>query len=90
MTVEFDKSFERSLRKLNDRTLKEKLMQVILKLEETDNLASVTNIKKLTGFKEYYRVRIGDYRLGIEALSRDKIRLIVIAHRKDIYSVFPK
>ena len=49
MTVEFDRSFERSLLKLNDRSLKEKLFQVIIKLEQAKDLASVRNIKKLSG-----------------------------------------
>lgn len=90
MTVEFDRSFERSLLKLNDRSLKEKLFQVIIKLEQAKDLASVRNIKKLSGYKGFYRIRIGDYRLGIESRSTDTVRLIVFAHRKDIYSVFPK
>ena len=37
----------------------------------------------------YYRYRLGDYRIGIEQISKSTIRLIIIAHRKDIYNIFP-
>lgn len=47
------------------------------------------NISKLSGYKKYYRVRIGDYRLGIELVDKDTILFIIIGHRKDFYRYFP-
>jgi mRNA interferase RelE/StbE len=32
---------------------------------EISNFAEITNIKKLQGYDNAYRIRIGDYRLGI-------------------------
>jgi mRNA interferase RelE/StbE len=49
----------------------------------------LASIKKLSGYKLYYRYRLGDYRIGIEQISKNTIRVIVIAHRKDVYDVFP-
>lgn len=89
MIVEFDKSFERSLEKLSNRSLFSKIEKVILNLEAANSLDDLRSIKKLTGFKVYYRYRFGDYRIGIERISENIIRLIVIAHRKDIYKIFP-
>ena len=89
MNVEFDHSFLKSLRKLKDVQLREKVEQLILSLEQTDSLSEISSVKRIVGFKSYYRVRIGDYRLGLEKLSTDSVRLIVIAHRKDIYDLFP-
>jgi mRNA interferase RelE/StbE len=89
MKVEFDHSFLKSLRKLKDVQLREKVEQLILSLERTDSLSKISSVQKIVGFKSYYRVRIGDYRLGLEKLSTDSVRLIVIAHRKDIYDLFP-
>jgi mRNA interferase RelE/StbE len=89
MIVEFDKSFEKSLDKLKDKSLYPKIEKVISILEKTNSLIELASIKKLSGYKVYYRYRLGDYRIGIEQISKNTIRVIVIAHRKDVYDVFP-
>lgn len=89
MIVEFDKSFEKSLDKLKEKSLFPKIEKVISLLEKTSSLNELASIKKLSGYKVYYRYRLGDYRIGIEQISKNTIRLIVIAHRKDVYGVFP-
>ena len=58
MIVEFDKSFEKSLDKLRDKSLFPKIEKIIAALESIDSLNDHTNIKKLTGFKVYYRYRL--------------------------------
>ena len=89
MIVEFDKSFEKSLIKLKDKAMFPKIEKVIAILEKTSSLNELASIKKLNGYKMYYRYRLGDYRIGIEQISKSTIRLIIIAHRKDIYNIFP-
>jgi mRNA interferase RelE/StbE len=46
--------------------------------------------KKIEGYETYYRIRIGDYRLGMEAISGREVVLLRFLHRKDIYRYFPK
>jgi mRNA interferase RelE/StbE len=89
MIVEFDKSFDKSLDKLKDKSLYPKIEKVISILEKTNSLIELASIKKLCGYKVYYRYRLGDYRIGIEQISKNTIRLIIIAHRKDVFDVFP-
>ena len=89
MIVEFDKSFDKSLDKLKDKSLYPKIEKAISILEKTNSLIELAGIKKLSWYKVYYRYRLGDYRIGIEQISKNTIRLIVIAHRKDVYDVFP-
>ena len=89
MIVEFDKSFSKSLDKVKDSTTLQRTEKTILKLERANSLKDVKNLKKLSGFSNYYRIRIGDYRIGIEQIDKRTIRLIIIAHRKDIYKKFP-
>ncbi len=89
MIVEFDKSFFKSLSNLRDQKLLLKLEKTIIGLEKVDSLQEVSNLRKLTGFKDYFRIRVGDYRLGFELINSETIRMIVIAHRKDIYKIFP-
>lgn len=68
MIVEFDKSFLRYLNKIKDVDLHHKIASIIYKLEEADVLSDVKEVSKLTGFRNYYKIRIGDYRLGFEKL----------------------
>ena len=89
MEIIFDKSFNKSLNKINDRDVKAKIVDIILEVEAAGTLAQITNIKKMQGFKTFYRIRIGDYRLGIELESSNALRFIIVLHRKDIYKKFP-
>ncbi len=90
MIVEFDRSFSKSLDRVKDILILKRIESVIIQIEQAPSLSKVTNIRKLTGYKDYYRIRIGDYRLGFEQINNFTVRLIVIAHRKDIYRIFPK
>lgn len=90
MKVEFDKSFEKWLSRISDKSLLGKIESVIIQLESAQSLDQILNVKKLTGFKNYFRVQIGSYRLGFELVHKSTIRLIIIADRKDIYKRFPK
>lgn len=60
MNVIFDMSFSKSLNKLNDKEIRGKIEQVIIKVESADSLTQITNLKKMQGFKAYYRIRVGD------------------------------
>lgn len=47
MNVEFDKSFEKWLSKINDKSLLRKIEKVILQMEAVQSLNQVPNIKKI-------------------------------------------
>ena len=49
----------------------------------------MNDVRKIQGYDEYYRIRIGDYRLGIK-VKEDSIEMLRCLHRKDIYKDFPK
>ena len=89
MIVQFDRSFVRSLSKISDQSTLHKTEKIILLLEGAQSPLEVPHTKKLSGFKNYYRVRIGEFRLGFEKVSDHTIRLIILAHRKEIYKYFP-
>ncbi len=89
MIIEFDKSFEKSLEKTRNKSLFHKIEKVIIEFEHANSLTNLPNVKKLTGYKYYYRVRIGEYRLGFEKIAENTLRFIIVTHRKDIYKSFP-
>jgi mRNA interferase RelE/StbE len=61
MIIEFDRSFKKSLDQLQDKSLFKKIEALINSLEASNSLSEIPNIKKLSGYKTYYRVRTGDY-----------------------------
>ncbi len=46
------------------------------------------NIEKMTGYKNYYKVQLGDYRIGI-LKNKNTIELHRVSNRKEIYIIFP-
>ena len=70
MIVEFDKSFSKSLDRIKDSTILRRIETTLLKLEEAESLQDLKNLKKLSGFKNYYRIRLGNYRIGIEQIDK--------------------
>ena len=89
MKIEFDKSFEKSLRRIHNPIIFRRLKRIIIQIENSPSLSELPNIKKLTGFSSYYRIRIGDYRVGFELIDNSTVKFIIIAHRKDIYNIHP-
>lgn len=88
MIVHFEKSFLKDIKKLNDTTIASKLKTIIKNFEEIDSMNNLQNIKKLKGHSLYYRLKIGNYRLGFK-VEGNKIEIIRFLHRKDIYRLFP-
>lgn len=89
MNLKFDKSFLKSIEKIKDASLKQKIENAIGEVESAKDLNDVKQLKKLKGYKSYYRIKIGDYRVGIEVEQSDVVTFIVVAHRKEIYRRFP-
>ncbi len=88
MKALFEKSFGRDLKKIKDKRLLRQAQEAIEQVESASSLNDVPNLKKLQGFDTYYRIRVGDYRIGIE-LSEGKVIFVCVLNRKDIYRYFP-
>jgi mRNA interferase RelE/StbE len=88
MKVEFRKTFEKDLRKLRDRSLLGKVKTIIETVEAAQTLEQVSNLKKLKGEDGYFRIRLGDYRIGL-FLQEDTILFVRMMHRREFYRYFP-
>jgi len=89
MIVKIDKAFEKDTDKIKDKRILFKIVDVIEKVREADDIISIKNIKKLKGSNKFYRIRIGDFRIGL-IIDNDIVEFIRCLHRKDIYKYFPK
>lgn len=87
MNVEFRESFVKDLDN-RDTAVLQRLRKVIERLEQANSLQGIPNIKRMKGANVYYRVRVGDYRLGLKLDGR-KLIAVRFLHRKEIYRYFP-
>jgi len=82
--VVFEDGFAKELQKLRDNRLLAKIRAIILECKEADSLTEIRNLKKLQGYDTFYRIRVGDYRIGIEFSANERV-FTRILHRKEIY-----
>ena len=88
MKVEYLKGFKKDLLGLTNKQLNVSIKKLIGDLESAESISIIKNIKKLKGHNYAYRIRIGDYRIGV-FYEGETVELARLAHRKDIYKVFP-
>jgi len=88
LKIEFKRSFVRDLKRVRDETLKERVRNTLERVEEAQSLHEVENVKKLRGGDRYYRIGLGDYRLGL-MLEGDTVVFVRFLHRKDVFRYFP-
>lgn len=88
MNVEFRRSFVRDLEKIKDSRLTHRVREVIIAVEGAQALAEIANVRKLRHGESHYRIRVGDYRVGI-ALEGETVVFVRFLHRKDLYRYFP-
>lgn len=88
MIVSFKKSFLKDIKKLKNRNLKDSIAECVLQVESASSVQNIKNLKKLSGYDVYYRIRVGDYRIGLK-IEDESVFFVVIEHRKDIYKIFP-
>jgi mRNA interferase RelE/StbE len=86
--VLYEKSFARDLKKIKDKRLLRQVQKIIAQVESAASLQDLKDIKKLEGYQTYYRIRVGEYRIGIEVLEGQVI-FVCFLNRKDIYRYFP-
>lgn len=88
MKVAFKSSFTRDLKSVKDKDLKVDLKKLIESVEQVQSLHELPNLKKLKTGDHYFRIKLGDYRVGVW-VEHDTVNFVRFLHRKDIYRYFP-
>jgi len=88
MQIEITRKFGKQVDRCKDRKIRKNLFLIINNIFKAKNHSEIKNLKKLKGHKNIYRIRMGDYRIGI-VLKNDKIVLAAFDHRSEIYKYFP-
>jgi mRNA interferase RelE/StbE len=79
----------KDLKKLKKQAVYQQIYNLVFtSLLEAQSLQDLPNIKALVGTTNQYRIRVGDYRIGLE-LSEDMLEVVRVLHRKEFYRYFP-
>ena len=87
MKVDYSKDFEKSLKKISGKML-ESVCRVIKEVKAADDIKDITDCKKLIGYRNIYRIRIGDYRaifsFHVEIIN-DTVKFNYLVSRGEAY-----
>lgn len=89
MLVKIDKSFQKDVKKIKENNIIKRIAATIRHIQKAKNISDIRNLKKLAGSNNDFRIRIGDYRIGL-IISEDSVEFVRFLNRKDIYKYFPK
>ncbi len=89
MEYDISKQFEKTVYKLKDKTLKNRLLAIINKVAFAQSLEEIPNLTPMKGHSGFYRIKLGDYRVGI-SLENGIVWFLYFGKRdKSTYKNFP-
>lgn len=88
MNTSFRESFDTDLSAIADAALLRRIRKVIEQVEAARTFQQIPNLKRLEATGKYYRIRVGDYRLGF-TFQHGTVTFIRCLNRKEIYRYFP-
>jgi mRNA interferase RelE/StbE len=89
LEVQYRQVFLKDLKQLKSSTSYQRIYDLAFTtLEEINTLEEIPDIKAMRGYAGRYRIRIGNYRIGIE-VNGDVIEVMRVLHRREFYRYFP-
>ena len=89
MKLDSSPGFNRDLRRVRNSALRRRIHRRLSELEAASTLPEISGISRVRSASGiHYRIRIGDYRLGI-TIEDDVVILRRFLHRGEFYSHFP-
>ena len=88
MEVRSDASFDRDLKQIRDDDLRLRVERAIESAESASTVPEIPGIRRLKATGSFYRIRIGDYRIGVE-VEGEVVILVRFGHRREVYRSFP-
>ncbi|HBJ83184.1 MAG TPA: plasmid stabilization protein [Verrucomicrobiales bacterium] len=88
MKAQVIRSFEKDVRSIRDKKLKVRLGETLAQIAMAKELAELSDVVPMSGHPGFYRIRIGEYRLGFY-IQADTLILARFLHRREIYRFFP-
>jgi len=84
----FKNSFAKDLKAIKSKEVLDAVGQLIRSVENAATLRAIPDVKKLKGKGDYYRIKLGEFRVGV-TLNKDEVTFVRCLDRKEIYRFFP-
>jgi mRNA interferase RelE/StbE len=84
----FRESFDSDLSAIADAGLLRRIRKIIEQVESAKTFQQIPNLKRLEASGKYYRIRLGEYRIGF-VFENGAVTFLRFLHRKEIYRYFP-
>jgi len=88
LKVEFTASFKRGLKRISDSTFLQRVNVVVLDVQSAESIQAIRHVKKMGGAKGHYRIRVGEYRIGVRIMGA-MVTFVRVLDRKDLYKYCP-
>ncbi len=89
LQISYTKTFLKDLSKVQPPKRRKQIEFFVFEtLPAIITLENSGNVEKLSGFDNYYKIRFGDYRIGLMK-NGNNIEIIRVLNRKEIYKFFP-
>jgi len=88
MQIEITRKFQKQVEACDDKHIRLKVLRIIQEVIAFEQMQGFANLKKLSGYKNSYRIRLGSYRIGI-VIDDKTVIFAAFDHRSDIYKYFP-
>jgi mRNA interferase RelE/StbE len=88
VNTRFRESFTDDLSTITDAPLLRRIKRVIEQVEAARTFQQIPNLKRLDAKGKYYRIRVGDFRLGF-VFEQGAVTFARCLDRKEIYRYFP-
>jgi len=86
----YKKAFLKDLARLPKR-YRERIERLVFEeVPRLENAFAKLDIRKMKGYQSYYRIRVGDYRIGCKIEQENQIIFYRVKSRADIYRLFPE
>ncbi|WP_292436336.1 type II toxin-antitoxin system RelE/ParE family toxin [Methylobacter sp.] len=88
MKVEYSKNFLKELAAVPSDVRSKIESFVFDELVSASSIYEMGKVEKMKGYDGFYKVRFGNYRLGL-MLKNETIAVKTVMHRREIYKFFP-
>ncbi len=88
MDIDIKKSFSKDIDKILNKKILKSVFEAIENIQAANSIREIKNLKKLHGSKKHFRIRIGEYRMGL-LIEGNTVFIVRVLPPKDIYRFFP-
>ncbi len=65
MNIKYEQSFLKDIQKIKEKKIKRKIEGVIQQVKDATKLEEIKDLLKIKGTKNYFRIKVKTYRIGV-------------------------